>query len=35
MQTVVCFGDSITRGQISANYVNMLAGRPGLRDFHF
>lgn len=24
MQTVVCFGDSITRGQVSANYVAML-----------
>lgn len=35
MQTVVCFGDSITRGQISANYVDMLAGWSGLRGFRF
>lgn len=35
MQTVVCFGDSITRGQVSASYVEMLAERPALRDFRF
>ena len=35
MQTVVCFGDSLTRGQFSANYVDMLAGRPDLSGYHF
>lgn len=35
MQTVVCFGDSLTRGQVSANYVDMLAGRPDLGGYHF
>ncbi len=27
MQTVVCFGDSITRGQVSANFVEMLENK--------
>lgn len=34
-KTVVCFGDSITRGQVSANYVSMLASSPHLQDFRF
>ncbi len=35
MRTVVCFGDSITRGQVSASYVEMLADHPSLSQFHF
>jgi lysophospholipase L1-like esterase len=35
MQTVVCFGDSITRGQVSASYVDLLSADPTLRDFRF
>ncbi len=35
MQTVVCFGDSITRGLISANYIRILARKPSLRGFRF
>jgi lysophospholipase L1-like esterase len=35
MQTVVCFGDSITRGQISANYIRILSNKPTLRDYRF
>ena len=34
MNTVVCFGDSITRGQVSANYVKMLSGRLNRKEFH-
>jgi lysophospholipase L1-like esterase len=35
MQTVVCFGDSITRGQVSANYVELLEGRLDREEYHF
>jgi len=35
MQTVVCFGDSITRGQVSASYVEVLADRPTLQHYRF
>ena len=35
MQTVVCFGDSITRGQISANYIRILGSKPTLRGYRF
>lgn len=34
-QTVVCFGDSITCGQISANYVDMLEERMYRDNFVF
>jgi lysophospholipase L1-like esterase len=33
--TVVCFGDSITRGMISANYVRLLDQRLGNSGYHF
>jgi len=33
MQTVVCFGDSITRGQVSANYVEMLEEYLGTEEY--
>lgn len=32
---VVCLGDSITRGQLSADYVAMLSDRTSLADFAF
>ncbi|ORA23058.1 SGNH/GDSL hydrolase family protein [Mycobacterium aquaticum] len=32
---VVCLGDSITRGQLSADYVAMLSDRPVLSPFAF
>jgi lysophospholipase L1-like esterase len=35
MQTVVCFGDSITRGQVSANYVEMLEERLDREAYRF
>lgn len=35
MQTVVCFGDSITAGLVSANYVEMLEERLGKDGFEF
>jgi acyl-CoA thioesterase I len=34
-RTVVCFGDSITRGLVSANYVEMLAQRLEPQGFRF
>jgi lysophospholipase L1-like esterase len=34
MQTVVCFGDSITRGQVSANYVEMLEKHLDREGYH-
>ncbi len=34
-RTVVCLGDSITRGQISASYIDMLAERMGADGFQF
>ena len=33
MQSIVCCGDSITRGQVSANYVEMLEKRLGQENF--
>ena len=35
MQTVVCFGDSITRGQVSANYVELLEERLDKGEYRF
>lgn len=32
---VVCFGDSITRGQVSANYLELLAHRLGTENYQF
>lgn len=32
---VACVGDSITRGQVSANWVDLLRGRLGPRGFQF
>jgi lysophospholipase L1-like esterase len=34
VNTVVCFGDSITRGQVSANYVRMLSSRLYRKGYH-
>lgn len=34
-RTVVCLGDSITRGQVSASYVDMLAEQMGADGFQF
>ena len=33
--TIVCFGDSLTRGQVSANFVDLLAGRFADRGLFF
>jgi lysophospholipase L1-like esterase len=35
MQTVACFGASLTAGTVSANYLDLLAARPALADFRF
>ena len=35
MTTVVCFGDSITRGQISANFIDILWQRMGAEGYRF
>lgn len=35
LRRVVCLGDSITRGQLSVDYVAMLSGRKSLSDFVF
>ena len=35
MQTVVCFGDSITRGQVSANYVELLEESLDKGEYRF
>ena len=35
MQTVVCFGASLTSGTVSFNYLELLSARPALRDFEF
>ncbi len=32
---VVCLGDSITRGQLSVDYLAMLSGRKSLAEFEF
>ena len=34
-RTVVCFGDSITRGEVSANYIDLLEERFSPQDFSF
>lgn len=34
-KTVVCFGDSITRGMISASYIDLLQKRVEAKGFHF
>lgn len=34
-QHAVCLGDSITRGKLSVDYVNMLSGRTSLAPFTF
>jgi lysophospholipase L1-like esterase len=35
MQTVVCFGASLTAGTVSYNYLDLLEERPALMDFRF
>ncbi len=35
MQTIVCFGDSITRGQVSANYVELLEEHLDREEYRF
>ena len=35
MRTVVCLGDSITRGQVSASYVELLEQKMGRQGFQF
>jgi lysophospholipase L1-like esterase len=35
MQTVVCFGASLTSGTVSFNYLDLLSARIALRDFEF
>jgi lysophospholipase L1-like esterase len=35
MQTVCCFGASLTSGTVSFNYLELLSARPELRDFQF
>jgi lysophospholipase L1-like esterase len=35
MQTVVCFGASLTAGTVSFNYVRLLQEQPSLKDFRF
>jgi len=35
MKTVVCFGASLTAGTVSFDYVELLAARPALAEFHF
>ena len=34
-QTVICFGDSITHGQVSYNYVNILMEKMSKKGFNF
>ena len=34
-QTVICFGDSITHGQVSYNYVNILVEKMSKKGFNF
>jgi len=34
-RTVICLGDSITRGQVSANYVDILGEKMGKHGFQF
>ena len=34
-RTVVCLGDSITRGQVSASYIDVLDEKMGQDGFHF
>ena len=34
-QTVICFGDSITHGQVSHNYVNILVEKMSKKGFNF
>lgn len=35
MQTVVCFGASLTAGTVSFDYIELLQERPSLKDFRF
>jgi lysophospholipase L1-like esterase len=35
MQTVVCFGASLTAGTVSFNYLELLGAKPALADFRF
>src|SRR5579859_6597178 len=35
MQTVVCFGASLTAGTVSFDYVHLLQERPSLKAFRF
>jgi lysophospholipase L1-like esterase len=35
MQTVCCFGASLTSGTVSFNYLELLSARPAMRDFEF
>ncbi len=34
-RTVICLGDSITRGQVSASYIDVLDEKLGKKGFHF